>query len=134
MPTVTFLGPHYARRYPDGKGEFIRNSPITVTQAWLDLYRGHLPEAVFRLGDDEAPTFDEGADGIPDKSWRIKAIRSWLESYGMNPKGYATKGTLLKTVDDILNPVIAEEIIDEIEETVEAEEATPEQIEETEGE
>ena len=116
MPQVKFLGPFYARRYPDGKGEFIRNSPVTVTQAWLDLYRGHLPEAKFLIEGDNPPTVDEGGDGIPDRNWRVKDIRSWLEDYSMNPTGYATKGALLDIVDKALNPNIAEEVIVDIEE------------------
>ena len=119
MPQVTFLGPFYARRYPDGKGEFIRNSAVTVTQIWLDTYRGHLPVARFRIEGDEPPMIDEGNDGIPDREWTVKKIRSWLDGYGMKPSGYATKGSLLKLVDNALNPELAEDVIVEVEAQIE---------------
>ena len=122
MPQVTFLGPFYSRRYPDGKGEFIRNKAVFMTQAWLDLYRGHLPSAKFLITGDEMPTQDEGNDGIPDKGWKVKDIRQWLDGYGMDPAGYATKGSLLQLVDNALNPTIAEEVVEEVEEQTEVEE------------
>ena len=122
MPQVKFLGPFHTRRYPDGKGEFIRNKSVTVTQAWLDLYRGHLPSVKFLIEGDNPPTIDEGGDGIPDKNWRVKDIRSWLEDYNMNPTGYASKGALLDIVDKALNPNVAEEVIVDIEEQEEQKE------------
>ena len=47
----------------------------------------------------------------------------------MNPKGYATKSALLRLVDDVLNPTMAEDVMAEAEEQAEA--ATEE--EETQG-
>ena len=122
MPQVTFLGPFYSRRYPDGKGEFIRNKPVFMTQAWVDLYRRHLPSVKFLITGDEMPTQDEGNDGIPDKSWKVKDIRQWLDGYDMDPAGYVTKGSLLQLVDNALNPTIAEEVVEEAEEQTEVEE------------
>ena len=44
----------------------------------------------------------------------------------MNPKGYATKSGLLKLVDDVLNPAMAEDVMAEAKEQAEAEAATEE--------
>tara|TARA_R110002020_G_C15874725_1_gene738488 strand:- start:168 stop:515 length:348 start_codon:yes stop_codon:yes gene_type:complete len=110
---------------PDSMGEFSRAIPTAVSQAWLDQFRNHLPSTHFNIEGDE-PAFDEGADGIPDKGWKIADIRSWLGTYDMNPKGYATKSGLLKLVDDVLNPAMAEDVMAEAEEQAEAETATEE--------
>ena len=119
-----FLGPFYSRRYPDGKGEFIRNKAVSMTQAWLDLYRGHLPSAKFLVTGDEVPIPDEVNSGIPDKDWKVKDIKQWLDGYGMAPVGYATKGSLLQLVDNALNPTMAEEVVEEAEEQAEVTEVT----------
>lgn len=128
MPTITYLGPFHRRRMPDGMGEFARAIPTPVSQAWVDQFRNYLPTTHFRIEDDN-PSMDEGNDGIPDKSWKIKDVRNWLDSYDMNPKGYATKSALLRLVDDVLNPTMAEDVMAEAEEQAEA--ATEE--EETQG-
>jgi hypothetical protein len=122
VPQVIFLGPFYSRRYPDGKGEFIRNKAVFMSQAWLDLYRGHLPSAKFLVTGDEVPIPDEGNSGTPDKNWKVKDIKQWLDGYGMAPVGYATKGSLLQLVDNALNPTMAEEVVEEAEEQTEIEE------------
>ena len=125
MPSITYLGPFHRRRMPDSMGEFSRAIPTTVSQAWMDKFRNHLPSTHFKIEGDE-PAFDEGNDGIPDKGWKIKNIRNWLKTYDMNPKGYATKSGLLQLVDDVLNPAMAEDVIAEAEEQAEAEAATEE--------
>ena len=115
MPTVTFLGPMGFRRRAD-KGSVTRwelNQPVEVSQAWLDQWRPRLDGESFRIEGDEAPTVDEGNDGLPDKSWRVADIREWLQAKGLNPAGYATKRTLLQTADEALNPPVVEEVIEE---------------------
>ena len=124
MPIVTYLGPFHQKRMPDTGGDFTRGVPTTVSQPWLDQYRRLLPPTHYRLEGDNPPTADDG-DGIPDKKWRVADIRAWLDGYGMNPKGYATKSGLLKLVNDALTPEKAEDVIAEIEEQAEAVLATP---------
>lgn len=113
MPSVTYKGPFFNRRMPDGKDEWVRGVPRLVSQAWLDTFRRHLPSDKFLVEDDEIV---EDISGIPDRSWKVKDIREWLDSYNMNPKGYATKTSLLSLVDDALNPAKAEEVVAEAEE------------------
>ena len=125
MPTITYLGPFHRRKMPDGIGVFSRAIPTRVSQAWMDQFGRRLPSTHFKIEGDE-PSSDEGNDGIPDKSWKIKDIRNWLGSYDMNPKGYATKSGLLKLVDDVLNPAMAEDVMAEAKEQAEAEAATEE--------
>ena len=98
---------------PDGKDEWVRGVPRLVSQAWLDNFSNHLPDDRFLVEDDKTV---EDADGIPDRSWKVKDIRDWLDSYNMNPKGYATKSSLLALVNDALNPAKAEEVVAEAEE------------------
>jgi hypothetical protein len=102
---------------PDGKEEWTRGEPRLVSQAWMDNFRNHLPADRFLVEDDELPT--TGKDGIPDRSWKVKDIRAWLSDYNMNPKGYATKTSLLSLVNDALNPAKAEEVVAEAEEQAE---------------
>lgn len=115
MPTVTFLGPlGFRRRRDKGESQWLRGVPVEVSQSWLDENRMHLRPRYFKIEGDEAPTVDEGNDGIPDKSWRVADIREWLGSKGLNPSGYATKRTLLQSVDEFLNPPAeVEEVIEE---------------------
>ncbi len=114
MPTVTFLGPLGFRRRVDSAGYWKINQPVEVAQEWLDRWGARLDAKSFRIEGDEAPTVDEGNDGIPDKSWRVADIREWLGSKGLNPSGYATKRTLLQSVDEFLNPPAeVEEVIEE---------------------
>ena len=124
MPTVTFLGPQGFRRRAD-KGSVTHwelNQPVEVSQAWMDQWRVRLDAKSFRIDGDEAPTVDEGNDGIPDKSWRVADIREWLGSKGLSPSGYATKRTLLQTADELLNPPVVEEVIEEPVEALETQE------------
>ena len=123
MPTVTFLGPFYNRRRPDSPEEWIRGEPVQVTQAWLDQWRGiMIGDPNFKVEGDEGPHADEGADGVPDKSWNRKKILAWVEAYDIVPNGYATKSTLLDLVEKVMNPAQVEEVQDLVEETVEQEE------------
>tara|TARA_R110002012_G_scaffold102414_5_gene241958 strand:- start:5522 stop:5824 length:303 start_codon:yes stop_codon:yes gene_type:complete len=87
--------------------------PVEVSQQWLDENRMHLRPKYFRIDGDEPETVDEGNDGLPDKSWRVADIREWLGSKGLSPSGYATKRTLLQSVDELLNPPVVEEVIEE---------------------
>jgi len=88
----------------------------------MDQWRVRLDAKSFRIDGDEAPTVDEGNDGIPDKSWRVADIREWLGSKGLSPSGYATKRTLLQTADELLNPPVVEEVIEEPVEALETQE------------
>lgn len=48
-------------------------------------------------------TVDEGNDGIPDAGWVKRDISAWLESQGESVKAGATKRSLLKRVEEIMN-------------------------------
>lgn len=115
MPTVTYIGTLGSRRRRDKGGEptWDRGVPVEVSQSWLDEWGFSLDSKNFRIEGAEAPTVDEGNDGLPDKSWRVADIREWLQAKGLNPAGYATKRTLLQTADEALNPPVVEEVIEE---------------------
>ena len=115
MPTVTYIGTLGSRRRRDKGGEptWDRGVPVEVSQSWLDEWGFSLDSKNFRIEGAEAPTVDEGNDGLPDKSWRVADIREWLQAKGRNPAGYATKRTLLQSADEALNPPVVEEVIEE---------------------
>lgn len=104
MPKVTYMGPYFACIKRDkSAGEWMRGVPEEVSQEWVNANRREL-SGNFRVEGDEGITTDELNDGIPDKGWTIKDIRAWLNKHDANPSGYATKTSLLKSVDKVLNP------------------------------
>lgn len=109
MPTVTYKGIFMWRPAPGGLGTAERDKPIQVSQEWLDHHR-------IKLGSDwvvsggEAPHVDEGNDGIPDSSWRVSEIKTWLTDNGVSiGSRYRTKTALLALVEEHLNPTPVEE-------------------------
>lgn len=109
MPTVTYKGIFMWRPAPGGLGTAERDKPIEVSQEWLDHNRIRLgPDWVVSGG--EAPHVDEGNDGIPDPSWRVAEIKTWLTDNGVNiGSRYRTKTALLALVEEHLNPTPVEE-------------------------
>lgn len=118
MPQVTFLGPYFERRGPDGRTDFTRAKPQKVSQAWLDQWRGRLPASHWRIEGDAGESL-AARDGVPDSSWRRKDILTWLADYAIKPAGYATKSTLLNLVMTVMNPEQVEETEELVQETVE---------------
>ena len=107
MPSVRYHGPSFYRRSPDAyTPDFTRGEVRDVTQEWVDKWRRFLVPPNFSLEGDEAPTADEGEDGIPDESWRRGDISAWLNSQGVEfaASSYRTKTKLLQLVDQHLNP------------------------------
>ena len=86
--------------------DFTRGEVRDVSQEWVDQWRRLLVTPYFSLEGDEAPTADEGEDGIPDESWRRGDISAWLNSQGVEfaASSYRTKTKLLQLVDQHLNP------------------------------
>tara|TARA_R100001509_G_scaffold152970_1_gene113593 strand:+ start:226 stop:615 length:390 start_codon:yes stop_codon:yes gene_type:complete len=117
MPKVRYNGPSFNRRSPDPYTPvWTRGETREVKQEWVDKYRPRLPAPYFTLEGDEAPTVDEGNDGIPDDSWRRADISAWLGSQGVEfaASSYRTKTKLLQLVDQHLNPPAPEpEVLDE---------------------
>lgn len=109
MPTVKYVGREPTRS--TGLGVLIRNQPIEVSQADLDLWRHRLKFCEI-TGDANASkktvaeekTVDEGADGIPDKGWTRADIVSWLKDNGVQTRAGLTKTQLLAKVEETLNP------------------------------
>lgn len=115
MPTVTYIGAKVYRVRPDVKEDWVRKQPVEVSQEWLDKYRIAIcsnPTAFLVEGDANAPTVDEGADGIPDAGWSKKDITAWLEERGVEFGGYSTKGKLLVLVEETLNPKPSEPVVE----------------------
>ncbi len=103
MPTVTYIGRSWSKRNIDPSyPEFIRGRPQEVTTAWCDKWAG-------RLGDNYKVEGYEPVDAInssktPDETWKRGDIVTWLAKYGIKPKGYATKTTLLELVATVMSP------------------------------
>jgi len=133
LPTVRYNGPSFYRRSPDAyTSDFTRGEVRDVSQEWVDQWRRFLVTPYFSLEGDEAPTADEGEDGIPDESWRRGDISAWLNSQGVEfaVSSYRTKTKLLQLVDQHLNPPAPEPepvVEDEVEAVVEQLEAVTEQ-------
>ncbi len=120
MPTITALGPFFEKRVPGMKRVVIpRHQPLEVSQAYLDTNRHLLQGKWWRIDGDAGITVDEGDDGIPDAGWTKKDIGAWMKEKGLEVGGYATKATLLKSVNAFLNPEpIAEPTAEVLEEEV----------------
>lgn len=109
MPTVKYVGREPTRS--TGLGMLIRNQPLEVSQADLDLWRHRLPFCEI-TGDANASkkavveekTVDEGNDGLPDKGWTRADIVSWLKDKGVQTRAGLTKAQLLTKVEETLNP------------------------------
>ena len=100
----------------------IRETPMTVSQAWLDENRKSLMNRFWRIEGDGGVTVDEGADGLPDEGWTKKDIMAWLTGRGESVGGYATKAKLLGLVGKTLNPptpVVEEAPVEEVAEETE---------------
>jgi len=107
LPSVRYNGPSFYRRSPDAyTPDFSRGEVRDVSQEWVDQWRRFLKTPYFTIEGDEAPTADEGEDGIPDESWRRGDISAWLDSQGVEfaRSSYRTKTKLLQLVDQHLNP------------------------------
>ena len=120
LPTITSLGPYYERGVPGMKRTTcIRHVPFEVSQEWLDQHRDALSAKYWRIDGDAGVTVDEGNDGIPDAGWTKRDITAWMKERGLEVGGYATKATLLKSVNAFLNPEpIAEPTAEVLEEEV----------------
>jgi len=115
MPIVTFLGPFFERRRRDSHESWIRNTPVQVSQAWLDEWRHSLPVSHFLIENEKVTTIDAGNDGLPDTSWSRKDILAWLKAQGVpTGAGYLTKTAALKLVEGHLNPTPVEESLSEV--------------------
>lgn len=110
----------------------IRREPLEVTQEFLNEYRHRFSAKWWIIeGDNPEPvTTDLGEDGLPDEGWTRKDITAWLKDNGATVGKYATKGTLLGMVENVLNPEPTPEPVPEPEEPApvaeEPEEAQPE--------
>lgn len=103
MPIVTFLGPFFERRRRDSHESWIRNTPVEVSQAWLDEWRHSLPASHFLIESEEVTTIDAGNDGVPDSGWSRKDILDWMNNNEVSTgSGYLTKTAALKLVEEHL--------------------------------
>lgn len=127
MPIVTYHGLHRHRNYPDYSGEFTRGQSAEFTTEWLDKWHNALPADQFTIEGYEPPTVDEGGDGLPDKSWRVADIRSWLATQGATVPKVAKKASLLNLVSETLDPAPAppEPAVEEVVEAPVEEEEAP---------
>ncbi len=124
MPTITALGPYFERRVPGMKRIMaVRGVPMEVPQEYLDANRNRLNKKWWRIEGDGI-TVDEGDDGIPDAGWTKKDIGAWMKEKGLAVGGYATKATLLKSVNAFLNPEPVAEPTAEVLEEAKAETPT----------
>tara|TARA_R110002153_G_scaffold272342_1_gene440914 strand:- start:449 stop:769 length:321 start_codon:yes stop_codon:yes gene_type:complete len=104
LPIVTFLGPFFERRRRDSHESWIRNTPVEVSQAWLDEWRHSLPASHFLIESEEATTIDAGNDGLPDSGWSRKDILAWMNNNEVSTgSGYLTKTAALKLVEEHLS-------------------------------
>ena len=125
MPTITALGPFFEKEVPGMKRVVItRNTPLEVSQEYLDANRHLLNKKWWRIEGDAGVTVDEGNDGVPDAGWTKKDITAWMKEKGLEVGGYATKATLLKSVNAFLNPEPVAEPTAEVLEEAEAETPT----------
>lgn len=116
LPTITSLGPYFERAVPGMKRTVcLRGVPFEVTQEWLDHHRASLSAKYWRIEGDAGVTVDEGNDGIPDAGWTKKDLVTWMTERGLEVGGYATKATLLKSVNAFLNPEPVAEPVEEAE-------------------
>jgi len=124
LPTITALGPYFERRVPGMKRIMaVRGVPMEVPQEYLDANRNRLNKKWWRIEGDGI-TVDEGDDGIPDAGWTKKDIGAWMKEKGLAVGGYATKATLLKSVNAFLNPEPVAEPTAEVLEEAKAETPT----------
>tara|TARA_A100000172_G_scaffold35390_2_gene21487 strand:- start:674 stop:973 length:300 start_codon:yes stop_codon:yes gene_type:complete len=96
---------------------------MEVPQEYLDANRNRLNKKWWRIEGDGI-TVDEGDDGIPDAGWTKKDIGAWMKEKGLAVGGYATKATLLKSVNAFLNPEPVAEPTAEVLEEAKAETPT----------
>jgi|TARA_B100000085_G_C18444277_1_gene472138 hypothetical protein len=101
-----------------------RHQPLEVSQEYLDANRHLLNKKWWRIEGDAGITVDEGDDGVPDAGWTKKDITAWMKEKGLEVGGYATKATLLKSVNAFLNPEPVAEPTAEVLEEAEAETPT----------
>ena len=113
MPILTYIGSSPRTSAPDGPQEYIRWIPHEVTQDWVNIWRDYLPAKAWSIDGDEGVQ----QEGNPTKSWNRKEIITWLENNNVTLAGYTTKSAALELVDGILNPVVEEEVVEEIEES-----------------
>ncbi len=113
MPTVCYRGQQKAGFNAGRLGFFEWGVPKMVSQEWLDERRNIINSDFIIEGDmfnvpgmvpaGAKETVDEGNDGIPDAGWVKRDISAWLESQGESVKAGATKRSLLKRVEEIMN-------------------------------
>ena len=119
MPTVTYIGVFYEARRRDSCESWIRGKPVAVSQEWLEANRKALRKD-FKIEGDEPVTVDLQDDGIPDIAWARKDILKWLKDNGVKTSGsYITKTAALALVESHLNPPVVEEVLSEVEDTIE---------------
>ena len=103
---MTFLGPFFERRRRDSHESWIRNTPVEVSQAWLDEWRHALPLSQFLIEGEEEVTTDAGNDGLPDTGWSRKDILAWMNTNDISTgNGYLTKTAALKLIEQSLSVV-----------------------------
>jgi hypothetical protein len=119
VPTVTYVGVYYESRRRDSCESWIRGKPVGVSQAWLEANRKSLRKD-FKIEGDEPATVDLQDDGIPDIAWSRKDILKWLKDNGVKTgSSYLTKTAALALVESHLNPPVVEEVLSEVEDTIE---------------
>jgi len=119
LPTVTYNGPFYEARRKDTCESWLRGQTVEVSQEWLEANRKALRRN-FTIEGDEPATVDLQDDGIPDEAWNRKDILKWLKDNGVKTGAtYLTKSAALALVESHLNPPVVEEVLSEVEDTIE---------------
>ena len=106
MPTITYKGPRRAGANCGRLGWWVWGQVREVNANWLETNRSLVDGPEFHIEGYtfEAPTVDEGNDGIPDMKWVKGDILSWMEEQGIEGSSLSTKKKLLAAIDAHLNP------------------------------
>lgn len=106
MPTITYKGPRRAGANCGRLGWWTWGQAREVSVEWLETNRAAIDGPEFRIEGYtfEAPTVDEGDDGLPDMGWTKGDILSWMDEKGIESSSLSTKKKLLAAIDAHLNP------------------------------
>jgi len=106
LPTITYKGPRRAGANCGRLGWWVWGQVREVNADWLEANRSLVDGPEFRIEGYtfEAPTVDEGNDGLPDMGWTKGDILSWMEEKEIESSSLSTKKKLLAAIDAHLNP------------------------------
>ena len=107
LPTITYKGPRRSGANCGRLGWWTWGKPREVSAEWLEANRSAIDGPEFRIEGYtfEAPTVDEGNDGIPDMKWTKGDMLAWMEENSVEgASSLKTKAKLLALIEAHLNP------------------------------